>query len=112
MKEYNLKEEFEKKTTENTVTPNTVMGVIDYAEMDTVLENGTGWITFNDSSEITIPEARKRMRDSFTEDPGFLEAYVANVAMLLHDQFQKADFTDKDVREAAGRKILKLIFWS
>lgn len=40
-----------------------------------------------------IARARETMRDAFENDPSFFNAYVANVAMLLHDR-HGGDFLD------------------
>ena len=54
-----------------------------------------------------IFSARSVMRTALENDPGFKEAYVSNVAMLLHDKY---GITDSETRNAAAADILKLIF--
>ena len=57
-----------------------------------------------------IVRARKVMSDAFREDPDFEYGYVANIAMLLCDRYNKANFRNDDKRDKAARDILKLIF--
>lgn len=61
-------------------------------------------------SRNPIERARKTMRENFENDPDFLLAYEANVAMLLYDKFGGV-FKDYKIRNDAARDILKLIFW-
>ena len=56
-----------------------------------------------------IQKARKIFRDAFDKDPDFKQGYVANIAMLLHDQYGLTDFGE---RNAAAEDILKLVFYS
>lgn len=56
-----------------------------------------------------IAKARKVMRDEFEKDEGFKEAYVANIAMLLHDRYGIRNY---EKRNAAAEDILKLVFYS
>ncbi len=56
-----------------------------------------------------IAKARKVMRDAFEKDDGFKEAYIANIAMLLHDRH---GITNYEKSNAAAEDILKLIFYS
>lgn len=58
-----------------------------------------------------IVKARRTMREAFIQDPGFELAYVANIAMLLYDHYNKADFKDYNTRNQAAKDLLKLIFW-
>jgi hypothetical protein len=55
-----------------------------------------------------IKKARETMRKAFDEDPDFKMGYIANIAMLLHDNY---GITDYDERNAAAEDILKLIFY-
>ena len=55
-----------------------------------------------------IEKARETMRDAFEKDPDFKMGYVANIAMLLHDQYGLTDFGE---RNAAAEDILELIFY-
>ena len=57
-----------------------------------------------------IIKARKTMTDSFKEDSGFEHTYVANIAMLLLDKYNKCNFRMPYNRERAAKDILKLIF--
>ena len=61
------------------------------------------------SEEIAI--ARQVIRQSFEEDPGFFDTYISNVGLLLYDYYNKADFSDYELREEAAKHILKKIFW-
>lgn len=54
--------------------------------------------------------ARNVMREALETDEALWQAYEANVAMLLHDGFNKADFTTPLVRNGAAGAILMLIF--
>ena len=56
--------------------------------------------------------ARALMAKTLKDDQGLAQGYEANVAMLLHDRFDGADFKDKEVREDAAIQILELIFQS
>ena len=56
--------------------------------------------------------ARLYMAQALADDEGLRIAYEANVAMLLHDHFNEADFTDHATRNDAARQILQLIFYS
>ena len=58
-----------------------------------------------------IATARETMKDAFERDPGFKLAYVANIAMLLHDR-HGGDFKDYVIRNDTAEALLKLIFWS
>lgn len=59
---------------------------------------------------LPFPERRKQLGDDILNDPGMEVSYRANVAMLLHDHFNKADFSDHDTRNEAASMILNLIF--
>ncbi len=56
-----------------------------------------------------IGRARELMKKAFEADPYFKEAYISNIAMLLHDFH---GITDYEKRNAAARDILHLVFWS
>lgn len=56
--------------------------------------------------------ARAFMAQTLADDEGLRIAYEANVAMLLHDRFNKADFTDHATRNKAAQEILHLVFYS
>jgi len=56
-----------------------------------------------------IKKARKIMRTAFEKDPFLKEAYIANIAMLLHDHY---GITDYETRNKAAEEILNLIFYS
>ena len=66
-----------------------------------------GWEKFN-----AFAPARALMAKTLREDEGCRIGYEANVAMVLYDNFDRADFKDKDVREDAARQILHKIFES
>jgi len=51
------------------------------------------------------------MRERFEQSPGFKEAYLANIAMLLYDRYGGI-FNDPKTRDDAAEALLKLIFWS
>ena len=53
--------------------------------------------------------ARGKISFAFEDDPEFRNAYVANIAMLLHDHY---GITDPKTRNAAGSDIVKLVFES
>lgn len=55
-----------------------------------------------------IKKARKVMQRAFEKDLNFLETYVSNVAMLLHDKYGITNYVKRD---QAARDILRLIFW-
>ena len=57
-------------------------------------------------------KARDTMAKAFREDEGLMLAYRANIAMLLHDQFNRANFKDYDTRNKAAEEIIKLVFFS
>lgn len=62
-------------------------------------------------SQPEFADARKIMADHiFAEDEGLLQSYEANVAMLLYDFFDKANFKDPGTRDEAARMVLRLIF--
>lgn len=58
----------------------------------------------------TFADARRTMAAALRGDEGLRIAYEANVAMLLHDNFDRADFKDPDVRDDAARQILHKVF--
>jgi len=51
--------------------------------------------------------ARRWMARCLRRDEGLKIAYVANVAMLLHDRY---GITDHDARTRAAEDILRLVF--
>ena len=53
-----------------------------------------------------IAAARKILSEAF-RDQSFLDVYVANIAMLVHDQF---GITDPETRNAIGAAVMKLLF--
>ena len=57
-----------------------------------------------------IARARKTMSDAFKKDKDFEYTYIANIAMLLYDRYNKCNFKNKDVRDKAAKEILSLIF--
>lgn len=61
---------------------------------------------------LSFPMLRKQLGDAILDDPDAEIGYRSNVAMLLHDHFNKADFTDPGVRNEAASMILNLIFRS
>jgi hypothetical protein len=63
-------------------------------------------------NDNTFGDIRKAMGKEIFEDEDLLIGYVANVAMCLHDQFNRADFKDQGTRNEAARSILHLIFRS
>jgi len=63
-------------------------------------------------NDNTFGDIRKAMGKEIFEDEDLLTGYVANVAMCLHDQFNRADFKDQGTRNEAARSILNLIFRS
>ena len=56
-----------------------------------------------------IAEARKTMRDALKDEDLSL-AYVSNIAMLLYDRYNEANFSNTDTRNQAAEEILMLIF--
>jgi len=54
--------------------------------------------------------ARRTMANAFEGDADLRHTYVANVAMLLFDRFNRADFGEREAREAAAIAVLDLIF--
>jgi hypothetical protein len=60
-------------------------------------------------NRFSIKQARKVMRDAFDKDDGFKEGYIANIAMLLYDQY---NIKDHEKRNSAAKDILNLIFYS
>lgn len=56
---------------------------------------------------MNVQKARAVMKDAFKGDPHFRQAYVDNVAMLLHDSH---GITEYDARNAAANDIIALIF--
>ena len=54
--------------------------------------------------------ARATMAKTLKEDPDLYIGYQANVAMLLHDRYDGADFKVPETRDAAAKDLLKLIF--
>lgn len=58
----------------------------------------------------TFAKARRVMREALQTDEGLMLAYMANVAMCLHDRCQGVDFRDPVVREKAANEILALVF--
>lgn len=75
-----------------------------------------GGITLMQEGKVVFPPTYKQLREQLgneiLNDPGMEVAYRSNVAMLLHDRFNKADFTDHDTRNEAASMILNLIFRS
>ena len=53
-----------------------------------------------------IANARKTMRTSFKNDKDFEQAYISNIAMLLHDRYN----ITAETRNKAAKEILQLIF--
>ncbi len=58
---------------------------------------------------MTIKQARETIAKAFVADPNFREAYVSNVAMLLHDHY---GITNYEMRNKAGDDIIRLVFES
>ena len=58
----------------------------------------------------SISLARKTMSDAFKKDKDFEYTYIANIAMLLFDRYNKAQFQNVEKRERAAKDILNLIF--
>jgi len=54
--------------------------------------------------------ARRIFRMALTVDDGLRIGYQANVAMLLYDRYNNADFSDHDTRNKAANDILNLVF--
>lgn len=52
-------------------------------------------------------DARKLMAKTLAQDPGILRGYIANVAMLLHDNY---GITDVVIRNRAAHDIIRRIF--
>ena len=63
-----------------------------------------GWDDVN-----PFASARKLMAREL-KDENLRIGYVANIAMLLYDRYQGADWVDQDIRESAAEDILKKIF--
>jgi hypothetical protein len=63
-------------------------------------------------NEIGVAKARRTMREAFDKDPGFREAYVANIAMRLHDELRGAPskIFNNGVRNELAERLLKLLF--
>lgn len=61
---------------------------------------------------ILFDEARLQMGAAIFEDPELYQAYASNIAMLLHDHFDGADFKDHGVRNEAAAMLLSLLFKS
>ena len=59
---------------------------------------------------VKFEKARSSMGQHLQEDEGLYLGYMANVAMLLSDRFNRAAFRKQEVREAAANEILSLIF--
>lgn len=53
-----------------------------------------------------VAAARKILSEAF-RDQSFLDVYVANIAMLVNDQF---GITDPEKRNAIGTAVMKLLF--
>lgn len=69
-------------------------------------------VTPKTSAGNPFAAARQYMAQALADDLGLREGYQANIAMLLHDRFNEADFTDHAVRNRAAREILQLVFFS
>ena len=67
------------------------------------------FITLKTDKIDNIGKAREIIREAFEADDGFKEAYISNIAMLLHDRH---GITDYEKRNAAAKDILHLVFWS
>lgn len=59
---------------------------------------------------MDFKQAREFMAEELRSDEGLRYAYEANVAMLLSDRFNRAEFSDPSVRTKAARDLLYLIF--
>ena len=57
---------------------------------------------------MTVQEARKVISDAFEADPDFMETYVANVAMLLHDRHGIANHKRRNI---IASEVIDLIFF-
>ena len=60
----------------------------------------------------SFSQKRKALGDAILDDPDAEVGYRSNVAILLYDRFNKADFSDPGVRNEAASMILNLIFRS
>lgn len=58
---------------------------------------------------MTVKDAREFIAAEFAVYPDFRNAYVANIAMLLHDKY---GITDMETRNKAGDDIVRLVFES
>jgi hypothetical protein len=61
------------------------------------------------SNVKNITDARTILRDAFIMDVNFHMTYIANIAMLLHDRYDGADFKNIKTRDQAANDILHLI---
>jgi hypothetical protein len=80
--------------------------------------NRTAWEflnAYNQPASVpgpTVAEARNALWSAMQADPepgGLKDGYVSNVAMLLCDRYNKADFLDHKTRNNAAKDILELI---
>lgn len=57
-----------------------------------------------------VPRALRTMRDAIARDPGYKEAWIANLAMFMFDNLADDRLNDRAFREALADRLLKLIF--
>ena len=58
---------------------------------------------------ILIQNARRKLCQAFEDDEDFRNAYVSNIAMLLHDRYGIINYEE---RNKAAEDIMNLIFCS
>ena len=57
-----------------------------------------------------IASARKRIREAIAADPGYREAWIANLAMFMWDNLDDDRLKDPAFRNSKAELLLELIF--
>ncbi len=63
-----------------------------------------------EKKRLEFVAARKLVGDQILDNEDTALGYEANVAMLLSDHYNRANFKDPKTRNEAAKDILKLIF--
>ena len=98
--------------TDLSVTPGApIYNDVIVSDGDILVYDGNQWTCAPSPYGVSpIESARTIIHDALMDDDDLAGGYIANIAMLLHDHYNEADFTDKDVRESAAIDILDLLF--
>jgi len=57
-----------------------------------------------------IAAARDRIRKAIATDPGYMEAWIANLAMFMYDNLDDDRLKDPAFRNEKAERLLELVF--